>query len=201
MPISYNYNAIFVHIPKTGGQSVSSMLKIPKGSMAHFYWEGRTHLTLPMLENEYNVDVSDKYIFTFVRNPYTKILSEWAWRMRNITSVIYNEPTRNVTDFPEYMETLLERWDKLVEPHREKAHVIPQVDFLDERVNVFRYENFQEDCQYIMDHLGIEGYVPKVNVGRYTAKHTKRTIEITRMLYEIDFKALNYDIDAIHIDS
>ena len=170
---------------------MSKMLGINKGSHPNFYAEGLTHMTLPMLEER--IEVDDKYIFTFVRNPFTKILSEYAWRMKNIHSIVYNEPTRQVMSFEEYMETLLDRWDHLVEPHREKAHVIPQVDFLDERVNVFRYERFEEDCRYIKEILGIVGPTPKVNVGSYTAKHNKRTIEITRELYKDDFKALQYD--------
>ena len=195
MPISYSLKTVFVHIPKTGGQSVSSLLGITKGSMANFYFEGRTHLPLSMIRDMQ--DIEGYYVFTFVRNPYDKIISEYNWRMRNIHSIVYNEPTRKRMGFEQYMETLLSRWDKLVEPWNEKAHVMPQISFLEPGMDVFRFERFEEDCEKLKEILGIERKTPHVNAGSYKTKHTPRTIEITRMLYEEDFKALNYDINII----
>lgn len=195
MPISYDLKTVFVHIPKTGGQSVSALLGITKGSIANFYYEGRTHLTLPMIKEMQ--DVEGYYAFTFVRNPYNKIISEYNWRMRNIHSVVYNEPTRERMSFTEYMETLLQRWDNLVPAWREKAHVMPQVSFLEPGMDVFRFERFEEDCEELKSILGIDRKTPHVNIGSYKTKHTPRTIEITRMLYEEDFKALGYDINSI----
>jgi hypothetical protein len=192
MPISFTHNCVFIHIPKTGGQSISKLLGIPKGSHKHYYAEGLTHLTLPMIEEK--VDVSGKYIFTFVRDPYDKIKSEYAWRMRNRHSQVYNEPTRKQIDFPEYMELLLSRWDKLVPAWREKAHVMPQVSFLDPRVNVFRFEEFKESCEVLMRMFGIDGPIPYVNKGHSLPKHTERTKEITRILYEEDFKRFRYEL-------
>ena len=198
MPISYSHKTVFVHIPKTGGQSVSKLLDIPKGSPKHFYFEGLTHLTLPMIKERANVE--GFYVFTFVRNPYEKILSEYNWRMRNRHALTYNEPTRDLMDFPQYMETLLSRWDKLVYPWREKAHVMPQHTFLEPDIDVFRYEQFEEGCETLKEMLNITGPVPKVNVGHYDTKHTKRTLEITRELYADDFKIFNYDINAYEVD-
>ena len=191
MPISYIHKAIFIHVPKTGGQSVSAMLGIPKGSKKHFYQEGLTHLTLPMVQDI--IDVSDMYAFIFVRNPYDKIVSEYAWRMQNIRSKVFNEPTRNRMSFTDYMELLLSRWDNLVEPHREKAHVLPQVTFLEDGIDVYRYENFNEECIRLGKRLGINNNVPHVNKGTNIPAHTDRTIEITRELYAEDFETFGYD--------
>lgn len=197
MPISFKHKAVFVHIPKTGGQSVSKMLGIPRNSPQNYYWEGLTHLPLKTIKEQ--VDIEDFYVFTFVRNPYDKILSEYNWRMRNRHAIVYNEPTRNFMEFPQYMETLLSRWNNLSSKWREKAHVMPQHMFLEDDMDVFRYEQFKEGCETLKDMFDIIGPTPKVNVGHYTTKHTERTLEITRMLYEDDFKMLNYDINAYEL--
>ena len=195
MPVSYKHKAVFVHIPKTGRQSVSAMLGIGKNSAPNLYFGGLTHLNISLIEAR--VDVSDKYIFTFVRDPYSRMISEYHWRMKNISSVVYNEPTRKLMEFPEYMETLLHRWPKILageKPWNERAHVMPQYTFIDERVEVFRYENFAEDCEKIKSKLGLDNLTPRVNVGKRKAKHTERTIEIVNQLYGEDFKRFNYPI-------
>jgi len=195
MPINFDLKTVFVHIPKTGGQSVSSMLNITKGNQRDFYHEGLTHLPPQMIRER--ADVDGFYFFTFVRNPYDKIVSEYNWRMRNIMSRVYNEPTRKQMLFETYMETLLGRWDKLVEPWNEKAHVLPQHMFIEEGMDIFRFENFEDGCKEVQAVLGMNKPVPHVNAGHYNTKHTERTIEITRILYEKDFKLLGYDIDAL----
>ena len=140
MPISEKHNAVFIHIPKTGGQSVSSMLGISK-SRANYYSDELTHMTVGMLDKV--IDLTGKYIFTFVRNPYDKILSEYSWRMRNRTSAIFNEPTKDLITFDQYMETLLDRWDGMQDAEwRTRAHVMPQHMYIDNRVDMYRHELF-----------------------------------------------------------
>jgi len=198
MPISRRHNAVFVHIPKTGGQSVSQFLGIEKGSKDCFYKEGLTHLTLPMIEER--VDIKGMYIFTFVRNPYTRVASEYVWRMRNRSSAVFNEPTRELLTFSVYMETLLKRWDniKLTTDHarwREVAHVIPQVTYLDDRINIFRFEKFKAECEILRRMFNIPHSLNHVNRGSVVPNHTERTREITRELYKEDFKAFGYNLD------
>ena len=106
MPISHELKTVFIHVPKTGGQSISKMLGIPKGTPHNYYWEGLTHLRLSAIRDRENIE--GYYTFMFVRNPYDKILSEYNWRMKNRHAITYNEPTREYMEFSEYMETLLE---------------------------------------------------------------------------------------------
>ena len=183
-------NAIFIHIPKTGGQSVSSLLGINKGDRSKFYADELTHLTIQMLDDR--MDISGKYIFSFVRNPYDKIISEYGWRMKNRTSVVFNEPTKKLITFDEYMDVLAERWDKMDGEWHTKAHVSPQHKFIDDRVEVFRFEWFESECAKLKKKLGISKAIPHVNRGGKKSKHTKRTIEIVNELYKEDFKTFGY---------
>lgn len=192
MPISYKHKAVFVHIPKTGGQSVSSMLSIAKHSVPNLYAQYLTHLSIDLIEKR--ADITGKYIFTFVRDPYTKILSEYDWRMRNRHSIIYNEPTDQLMSFPEYMDRLYYRWPMLDDVnHHEKAHILPQHVFIDERVDVYRFENFAADWKKVTEILGVPYKMKHVNRGPQHKQHTKRTIEIVNELYAEDFKQFGYE--------
>ena len=203
MPISHKYKALFVHIPKTGGQSVSQML----GLKQHFnvtkgYWGAElglvlTHLTIDHLKTR--MDISDYYVFAFVRDPYRRILSEYNWRMRN--RMAFEEPTGDMMSFVDYCELLYRKWDGLMnDPDMTNVkttniqHIRPQGDYVDSDVNIYHCEDFNNECRKIQSILGITGPIPKRNVGRYNTEHTPRTIEITNILYGDDFKRFGYSL-------
>ena len=70
--ISHKHKCIFIHIPKAAGTSVERFLRdidsdIPakvlrKRGFSHFF-------------NDY----LDYYVFSFVRNPYDRLVSAWKW--------------------------------------------------------------------------------------------------------------------------
>lgn len=118
MPISHNYKTVFVHIPKTGGAIIEKTLKIfgvdnngslkPDYDILYGVSNGKIlqHLKineiLELTKNKY-----DKYnLFSFVRNPYDKIVSEYLWRIQ-----VYG--TRKVT-FKEFLnEDAIPRKNKI----------------------------------------------------------------------------------------
>lgn len=189
MPISHEHKAIFVHIPKTGGQSVSKMLGIKKGVDNYYNYdsgEERTHFTVHMMPK------LDYYKFAFVRNPYTRIISEYQHRMKNIN--VFHEPTNYKTNFVHYCRMLSHRWDKIESvDHFRKSHVIPQHMFVNNSVETYRFEDFENECKRLCDRLGIVRKVPKTNASEYTCEHTEETIEITNRLYRKDFERFGYE--------
>ena len=201
MPISIEHKAVFIHIPKTGGRAVSKLMGITKDVRANLYHKELTHLTLPMIEERINVD--GFYVFAFIRDPYARIISIYNWRMRNYWSPDFQEPIAAFVSFDYFMEILLERWDSLSNVWNARCLVIPQVDYLtDDRINIFRYENIQSECDILKRMFRIKKPLEQVNVSSdyrtcfhsTLPSHTERTKEITRMLYAEDFKQLNYDI-------
>jgi len=191
MPIDFTHKAIFIHIPKTGGRAVSQLMGIQKDVRKNLYCKELTHMTLPMIKK--HVDTKGYYVFTFVRDPYTRITSEYSWRMRNIMSPVFQEPVAYRLSFAAYMELLLERWDKLSSVWNERCHVVPQVEYLNDRVNIFRFEKIESECDVLKRMFGIDKGLQKVNPGVALPQHTERTREITRLLYRDDFKRLGYD--------
>ena len=190
MPISHEHKAIFVHIPKTGGQSVSKMLGIKKTKDNYYHYDSkqeRTHYTIHMIPE------LDYYKFTFVRNPYTRIVSEYHHRMKNLN--VYHEPTENKMSFVEYCNILYDRWESIkYAEHFTKSHVIPQYMFVSITMDIYKFEDFDNECKRLCDRLGIVRKVPKINVSDYTSEHTEETIQITNRLYKKDFEQFNYKL-------
>ena len=107
MPISLKYNSLFIHIPKTGGTTIEKCLDIynenglkPNVNLLHGHVPikhndndienpldlgGRTgynlqHLTICEIKSilEYSI-YNNLFKFTFVRNPWDRIVSEYVW--------------------------------------------------------------------------------------------------------------------------
>ena len=154
-----------------------------------------THMRIVDIKKR--IDISDYYVFAFVRDPYTRIVSEYNWRMRNRAA--FEEPTGKLMSFESYCELLHRDWDRIMDNPNvtERQHVTPQHVYVDEDVDLYRFENFAEECEKIKKRLGITGETPRVNWGGYATKHTERTKEITRILYGEDFKTFNYSHDHI----
>ncbi|MBA3705725.1 MAG: sulfotransferase family 2 domain-containing protein, partial [Bacteroidetes bacterium] len=100
MPINHKYEIIFIHIPKTGGTSIESFFEMTQPDNFCFYrWDKdqigflEEHKGLSNSEKmnyepqHYPLEVlkdlvkgyNNYFKFSFTRNPYTKLLSEYYW--------------------------------------------------------------------------------------------------------------------------
>ncbi|MBU3023748.1 sulfotransferase family protein [Aestuariibacter sp. A3R04] len=174
--ISEKYKCIFVHIPKAAGQSVE-----------HFFldhhnlsWAERAPLLL-----KYNPDpnkgperlahltakeyvecgyISDEtwnqfFKFSFVRNPWARIVSEYNYRNYHKRMSFRNFVTRGMPEKSDYSDSY--------------RHLMPQYDFLhDEAGNLLvdfvgRFENLQTDFDYVCSQLGFgDTKLPHVNSSK-----------------------------------
>jgi len=162
--ICKKYKCIFVHIPKTAGQSIEYFFL----KLANLTWETRAPLLLrynpdPLLgpeslahltASEYidcghitpNV-FNSYYKFSFVRNPWDRLVSEYKYR----------EHSKNYS-FKKFL------FKHLPEPgpSDDYRHIIPQYDFLfDPNGNqlvdfIGKFEKLQEDFDIVCQILGIK---------------------------------------------
>jgi hypothetical protein len=92
MPVSHEYKAIFVHIPRAGGSSIEKVLGIygrrndGENSPCHDLLFGISHgvqmqhLTIHEIRDRMDRRAFEGYFkFAFVRNPYDRILSAYLW--------------------------------------------------------------------------------------------------------------------------
>ena len=166
MPISREYKIIFLHVPKTGGTTIESLLGITElENLCSYRWnteqfdfiEKHKHLSdsynIHYEPQHYTIDIikalvpdySTYFKFVFVRNPYTRILSEYFWS----TGLKIDEYTAfNSIEFHDWCSLFLEKIDL--------SHKEPQVKYFDETLDfVGKYENFSEDVQVLKSRLAL----------------------------------------------
>jgi hypothetical protein len=182
------FNCIFVHIPKTAGRSVE-MFFMNKLDLDRDNDEDRA----PLLIND-NTDpakgteklshlsaleyvqcghitrqeFSGFYKFSFVRNPWARLVSEY--RYRNFLS------HKSFKDFV---------MNKLPAPGRDDKyrHIMPQTDMLYDKAGnllvdfVGRFEHLQQDFDQVSKHLGFENSdLPHVNSSDKKSRELRRKV-------------------------
>ena len=177
----------FIHIPKTGGTSLTSIIQNIEGSELV-----AVHDSIRVFE-----DVSDFFIFTIVRNPFTRIASAYSHRLRK----------------NEYKKLFGEFITELSENHLD---LIPQSYYInagkDENKKVSfiaKYENYTHDIQKILKKINHRSSIPHLNRNPIYDKHPHLNQEkfyrnlysqdwmIENILerYKDDFKIFNYELD------
>ena len=177
----------FIHIPKTGGTSLTSIIQNIEGSELV-----AVHESIRVFE-----DVSDFFIFTIVRNPFTRIASAYSHRLRK----------------NEYKKSFGEFITELSENHLD---LIPQSYYInagkDENKQVSfiaKYENYTQDIQKILKKINHRSSIPHLNRNPIYDKHPHLNQEkfyrnlysqdwmIENILerYKDDFKIFNYELD------
>jgi hypothetical protein len=206
--LCHDYKCIFVHIPKCGGQSVELAFL----GLLGLAWENRAPLLLrPTIDpsfgpprlahlaaSEYvgcghvtQAQFNSYFKFSFVRNPWDRIVSEY--RFRGYQGV-ENFRTFVLRELPE------PSWSD------EYRHIVPQHELLcnpegDLLVDfVGRFESFQEDFNKVCNRLSISSIIlPHVNrslqAGRhphYTEYYDDEAREFVGSLYSGDVEMFGY---------
>ncbi|WP_136810830.1 sulfotransferase family 2 domain-containing protein [Desulfosediminicola flagellatus] len=186
--ISHTHKCIFIHIPKTAGTSLTSILSDPQCN------NKTTQLFLPFKPGDNKFDPPPPHFraydyvkydhittelfhsyfkFAFVRNPWDRIVSEYKYRLH---AHRYSFKKFLFEHFPK------PSWND------KYCHVIPQYDFLhDENGNLLvdfigRFENIQDDFTYVCDQLNIKlKILPHRN--KSTSIFQKRDNNLTKILH------------------
>lgn len=229
--ICHHFNCVFVHIPKAAGQSVEQVFI----KALDLTWDTRAPLLLRTNDNsalgprslahltaqEY---VEKKYMtpeqfsryfkFTFVRNPYARLVSTYVY-------FDYIEKF----EFKNFLE-------KIVARNIHDRQFIPQTQFIQDSTGnmlvdfVGRFENLQKDFDHVTDCVGLpratlphanKTIVSKTNPGtlnslknvlkavhsrkahrrlktRYMDYFDAEAFALANSLYTADFKTLGYEV-------
>ena len=198
MVICHNKRCIFIHIPKTAGTSIEQFIKdnnnnpiillgVKNGRSMHHYSALEIKSLFPDIFSKY-------YKFSFVRNPYDRLLSEYYWcKIPNVgfkygkTKLEFLYYVSNVIKQKSYFKNIF------------NDHFIPQYMFVYNTNNellvnhLFKYENLDIAIEFIKKKININKSLDKLNKTN-TEKTEWSNIEkeIIYSLYEKDFLYFQY---------
>ena len=176
----------FHYVPKCGSSSLKAFLSSPSGT-------GLQEITS-----------TTYFSFSFVRNPWDRLVSTWKDKCRSQTLDFFKKtygPYRN--SFADFIFTLgyspdkfHAEWEGMIDRHvRSYSELIP-LDALD---FIGRFENFQGDFNTICDKIGIpRQQLPhrnKTQHKHYTEYYDNETREIIAEKYAKDIEYFGYTFE------
>lgn len=190
-------NSIFVHIPKTAGNSVGKVL-----SSERFFWIGHD-----LRDKNYRFPsqiswFADLYSCCFVRNPWDRLVSSYHYLKNggNCEQDLYDYHyyLGKFKDFDDFVKN----WD---DSFYNQIHLKPQSDWIFNDKNeclfnfVGKFENLQADVNHILiQNNMIPKYVTVSNISnhkKYTQYYTKKTKGLVAEIYKKDIENFNYSFD------
>jgi REP element-mobilizing transposase RayT len=212
MPIHYQKKIIFIHIPKTGGTSISKML-FGNTHYSHQHLLGpvinvkgkprrASHCTFEEIQSilQFNIEEFDK--ITCVRNPYDRIKSEYYFLKKNnvIHPALGDVKKLTFKDFLIKLEKEFETLEKKcynIWSEDYFIHFLPQIEFL--RVGkeiidtkIFRFEKFEEVEKYFNNKVHLN-YNPLNRIKDYKKEYDEEMVEIVQKLYKEDLEYFGYE--------
>ena len=168
----------FIHITKCAGTFIEDI-----GNLNNQTW-GRHHKEYGWWHEIFikkPLKLKEKYDwFVIVRNPYTRILSEYYCQWGGINHRLCKN-VKNIKNNKDFNDFLIERIKKR---KLDGDHYTEQYKYIDENIdiNIIKYENINTALQVLFDEYNIN-----INVSDYNKRNTKEYINKTNILpYTVD---------------
>ncbi|WP_107704987.1 sulfotransferase family 2 domain-containing protein [Nocardioides allogilvus] len=210
MLISDHHRFVFIHVPKTGGDSIDKMLRahvpdVRKQKMTRHAPYGDILALEP--------DIADYWSFAMVRNPWARMVSWWsmidkwnhAWGPASGKPQIKrggmkdgNKMWRRVAEFADFEEFILRGTDEI------PRLAMPQIDYLlapGRRVDfIGRTESLAADVAHALQEIGLpEAPLPHRNkslsTGHWRDHYTPVTRDRIARIYAPDCEEWGYTYD------
>jgi chondroitin 4-sulfotransferase 11 len=193
------HRCIFVHIPKAAGISVATAL---------FNTAGAGHHDVRYYREVFGADFWAYFKFTFVRNPFTRLVSAYEFLKRGghpawpEDAAFNKEVLSSYRDFGDFVLQWLPRQRRAV-PRVRPPHFRPQVEYLmlSNRLAldfIGRYETLAGDFEVVRRRLHIDAELPHhnrtpvedVSVASHYASDA--VVRCVQDVYQADFELLGY---------
>jgi hypothetical protein len=199
--ISNRYKCIFVHVPKAAGSSIenSSIFNDQRDKTGEYVGG---HISAMQFQKKYPEEFKAYFKFSFVRNPYSRIVSAFFYLMAGgsgnlhdteIFKRYFRNSDGNFTSFCEN-ELSTEMMENVI-------HFRPQYQLLcDEKQTVMvdfvgQQESFSQDAKKIFRALGVpykHQHLLRSKNKHFSAYYTKDAQEKVFSLYRLDFETFGY---------
>lgn len=211
MPISYTYNLIFIHVPKCAGTTIEKIIgtctprdffaRKPKANSGHL--KTPQHLTFLELKSELNIDWNMYHVFSVVRNPYSRFVSEYNYRKDLFEKT--KRPEHDPKTFSIFIDSInLDQTERIT---KFDGHLETQSSFLknesgsiESSVQIFKFEDLTPCWTLLEEKTGIKYSIDlwsrKSNVEiPYQEFYTPETKNIIYNFYKEDFDNFGYSAE------
>ena len=185
---------IFVHIPKSAGVTINKVL---------FGNLGGSHRSVRIYKRVFGPYTFSKYFkFTFVRNPYSRLLSAFRFLKSggfdHGDQIWAEENLSGYETFEEFVENWLSEENIMDYWHFQPQFIFvcdrtfePEVDFIG------HFETINEDFQEICGRLNIRRELKQHNKGpekkaHWSTYYSEKTLEKVYRIYRKDFELFGY---------
>ena len=190
--LSHDYRYIFLHIPKTGGLSVIDALKPFCDWPDHQCTGGFGH---PRQSEYYKDDIDNYYQFSFVRNPFSRIVSSYFYLKQGGIC----EFDEGIRDRLNLKEKSFKQFALDLDPENSGPHCRRQLSYMDrniDKVNWFHMEDYQNNFNIVCDMIGIPRQkLPHKNTTKhkhYTEYYDDESIDAITRKYSCDIERFGY---------
>jgi chondroitin 4-sulfotransferase 11 len=182
----YIHRFVFIHINKTGGSSIEHILGLPldhRTAREKLAVLGRRHW-------------DSRFTFAFVRNPWGKVFSHYAYRVKTGQTGM----GENAPEFPEWVKRAYGDRD----PHYYDLPkmFMPQCEWIDDEHGnqlvdfVGRFERLHEDWDAAAPRIGFKLSLPHLNAsgsGGYRDRYDAESASIVRKWFRSDIERFGYE--------
>lgn len=191
--------AIFFHVPKTAGCSISQ-LKKEREDIAFL-----GHVNYDYAVKKFGKDVvSQAFKFSFVRNPYDRFVSAYHYLLQQDEDHKFWKYDKNISLELKKIDSF-EEFCKVYKNKRsfyKYKHFLPMRHFLYKNNSctvdfIGKYESIENDLKYICDKLNVDDFtLPTLNVSNHKNwreyYNSAYCADIVRDWYRDDFETFNY---------
>lgn len=213
---SHKLKIIYVETPKVGCTTIKQVLQysevdgVEANIPDYVHNKKQSPLMSPSVDTEkflHCLQGDDYLTFSFVRNPYTRILSAYldkivgqSGKVNHIQKEMGINPAVHTPSFEEFLDLLSNQNTVDINPH-----FAPQTFLLGYRSVRYdfigRFENFNDSIAQLVSSKNLQvppgvnerGQVHATHAGKKTHEHfTPRSIKLVQSLYYDDFRYLGY---------
>lgn len=225
MPVCFEKKYIFIHIPKTGGTTIASRLKIPSGMHAFsrsklrisveecFYTDD--HIPAWILKKIKPNEFGEYYKFSFVRNPYDRAISEFFWFISDKLEKVNNVEIENEKNIKNWLlnkkplneEVLKSYFDKWIKTYFNKKNFdrkLSQKSYLFNKEktkmlvdDVYKFEDFESEFERLCKKINFSKSPNSIlSVSKDSKIEIDRNILLTSENKDHIYSLFKEDFDA-----
>jgi len=188
MPINTDKRILFIHIPKCSGSYITKLFNLYNpilysGIDCNILGRTLQHYSFPYITdvvntyniiniNKQNIDLSNYYIFTIVRNPYTRFISAYN-QFPKACNEKFKEIINNMSliEFAEFLKNKIENEGRDFFKYGAYHQFQPMVDYIDNKkkinINIIKIDDnlYENNINKICNMYDINYNSEKINTS------------------------------------